>query len=420
VSTSTPPARVKAQATHLPEGIDPRLLSTGYGIRGMFVGSFRKIRGGDPGALPVVVGIVLIWVVFAMLAQNFLTADNYFLISRYIAYGGIMSLGLVMVLLLGEIDLSVGSMSGVASAIAVILTVSHHINWLLATVITVVICAGLGSFQGALFTYFRVPSFVVTLAGLLWLSGLQLFLLRNSGTINIPDANFMQKLDTLAYHGSVDYVLGALAVLGYILSAAFRRRQTMQAGLAAEAWSVIALKAAALAVGIGVALYALNRGQGLVLGFIILVVFLVAFSYMLKRTRYGQHVFAVGGNIEAARRAGINVNVIRISVFAIAGGMAALSGIVSASYVGSASLGAGGNTTLMYAIAAAVIGGTSLFGGRGTAWSALLGWLVLGSIQAGIFLLGLSAWAINVIVGGVLLVAAVVDALSRRRAAQRR
>jgi D-xylose transport system permease protein len=194
----------------------------------------------------------------------------------------------------------------------------------------------------------------------------------------------------------------------------------MQAGLAAEAWSVIALKAAALAVGIGVALYALNRGQGLVLGFIILVVFLVAFSYMLKRTRYGQHVFAVGGNIEAARRAGINVNVIRISVFAIAGGMAALSGIVSASYVGSASLGAGGNTTLMYAIAAAVIGGTSLFGGRGTAWSALLGWLVLGSIQAGIFLLGLSAWAINVIVGGVLLVAAVVDALSRRRAAQRR
>lgn len=393
---------------------DPRLLLQEEGMRGVLGAGLGRLRSGDLGSLPVIIGLIVVWVAFQVGSQNkFFIPSNIEDLSAYISFGGLITLGIVLVLLLGEIDLSVGSMSGLTAAIVAVLNVQHGWQSGIAVLVGVVIAAALGAFQGYVFDRFNVPSFVVTLAGLLAWYGLQLKVLGSTGTINFSGGLVE---DFLSYHFPTvwSYVIVTAAIVAYIAAMAFTKLQQSRAGLPSRPWSAIVIRAVIVAAATYLATVWLNRDLGLNLAFVMLLAFCVVFALFTTRTTYGRHIFAVGGNIEAARRAGINVRFIRISVFAIAGAMAGLGGVVNASYVSSASQSSGGNTLLLFSIAAAVIGGTSLFGGRGSAWSALLGWLVVGSIYKGIYLVGLSASAQNLIVGGVLAAAAVVDALARR------
>jgi D-xylose transport system permease protein len=393
---------------------DPRLIVQERGIAGLGHAFVARMRSGDLGSFPVVVGLIIIWAIFQQQTGHFISPRNLSNLAIEISYGGLISLGLVLVLLLGEIDLSVGSISGLCAAITAVLSVKHGWNPVVAIIVATAAGAGIGAFQGFVFSRFAVPSFVVTLAGLLGWSGLQLKVLGKTGTLNFPFNGFISDLTNYHFSDVIGYVFAAIAVAGFAASAISRRLQQERAGLPTQPWSVTGLAIAVIAVIGFVSVWELNRFQGVPLAIVIFLGFAILFAVVTTRTTYGRHIFAVGGNIEAARRAGISTSMIRISVFAISGAMAALGGVMSASYVLAASQSTGGSDLLLYTIAAAVIGGTSLFGGRGSAWSALLGWLVIGSIYQGMFLLGLSSDSQFMVIGGVLLAAAIIDALSRR------
>ena len=393
---------------------DPRLVLQEEGAGAYVRASIDRLRTGDLGSLPVVVGIVVIWAVFQWQNDAFLSPRNLVALAVQISYGGLISLGIVMVLLLGEIDLSVGSMSGLCASIMGVLSVTHGWDPVVAIIVAVAIGAAFGALQGFFFSRFQIPSFVVTLAGLLAFLGLQLKVLGNTGTLNFTFGGTISDLTNKHFGSAVAYTIAAVAVAIYLAVMLDTRRRRAAAGLTYEPMFAIAVRAAVLAVVLFVIMWELERAQGLPLAFVIFVAFVVLFSLVTTQTTYGRHVFAVGGNVEAARRAGISISMIRISVFALSGTMAAFGGIMNASYTLSVSQNSGGSDLLLYSIAAAVIGGTSLFGGRGSAWSALLGWLVIGSIYNGMFLLGLKADVQYMVIGAVLLVAAAVDALSRR------
>jgi D-xylose transport system permease protein len=374
----------------------------------------RKLRSGDIGALPVLVGLLIIWITFQSLNDAFLSPGNLYNLSRQISYGGVVSLGVVMVLLIGEVDLSVGSISGLGSAVLAVLVESHGWNPFLGMAVTILLGAAAGFLQGFIRTRFNVPSFVVTLGGLLLFYGMQLRVLGSTGTIRFPFGQTVAQIENLTFTDATSYVIVAAATVGYLLALANNRRRAREAGLPTQTWLGIGTRTAVLAVVALVSVWELNRGNGLPLALVILVGLVVVFWVLTTQTRYGQRVYAVGGNAEAAHRAGISVTGIRISVFCLSGAAAAFGGVMSASYVGAASQELGGDTLLLYAIAAAVIGGTSLFGGRGSAWAALLGWLVIGSIYNGMYLLNLESDIQYMIIGAVLIGAIVVDAVTRR------
>jgi D-xylose transport system permease protein len=374
----------------------------------------QRFRSGDVGALPVLAGLLIIWVTFQSLNGAFLSPDNLYNLSRQISYGGVVSLGVVMVLLIGEVDLSVGSVSGLGAAVLAVLVESHGWNPLLGILVTVLLGAAAGFVQGFIRTRFNVPSFVVTLGGLLLFYGLQLRVLGSTGTIRFPFGQTVAQIENLTFTTATSYALVAVATAVYLLALANNRRRTAQAGLPTRSWLGIGVRTAVLAVVAAFSVWELNRGSGLPLALLILVGLVLVFWVLSTQTRYGQRVYAVGGNAEAAHRAGISVTGIRISVFCLSGATAAFGGVLSASYVGAASQELGGDTLLLYAIAAAVIGGTSLFGGRGSAWAALLGWLVIGSIYNGMYLLNLESDIQYMIIGAVLIGAIVVDAVTRR------
>jgi D-xylose transport system permease protein len=373
----------------------------------------RRFATGDVGSLPVILGLVLIWAVFYALNPLFLSPLNLTNLLAQIAATGIVSVGIVLVLLLGEIDLSVGSVYGLGSAVMAVLAVQK--GWPAAPAIAAGVLTGtaIGTFHGFFFSRFRIPSFVVTLAGLLTWFGAQLHVLGEKGTINLNDPLILSLMNQF-YPASVGWALSVIVVAWLAADLFIVRRRRAAAGLPVGAWAGDIAKFIVIAAVIFGTMAVLAADKGVPLSLLILLAFIVGFDLLLTRTRFGRHVFAVGGNAEAARRAGISVNGIRIAVFAICGTMAAIGGVLGASRLEAVNYNSGTGDTLLNAIAAAVIGGTSLFGGRGTVWSALTGSLVIGSINNGLALLSAPSDVKFMITGGVLLAAVTIDAVARQ------
>ena len=374
---------------------------------------WRRVTQGDVGSLPVIAGLILIWLVFYFLNPLFLSPRNLTNLVSQIADIGIVSVGIVLVLLLGEIDLSVGSVYGLSSAVMAVLSVQYHWSAAPAIVAGLLVGAAIGTFQGFFFTRFRIPSFVVTLAGLLTWFGAQLHVMGEKGTINLDDPTIVQ-LAGQFYPPTVGWSLAVIAVVVLAADLAIRRRRRAVAGLPQTGLVGDLVRFGAIIAVILGAVAIMSSDQGIPLSLLILLGFVVGFDLITTRTKFGRHIFAVGGNAEAARRAGISVNGIRIAVFALCGTMAAAGGIMGASRLLAVNYNSGTGDTLLNAIAGAVIGGTSLFGGRGTVWSALTGALVIGSINNGLALLSAPSDVKFMVTGGVLLAAVTIDAVARQ------
>jgi len=405
---------VSAVAGTTPENLPVEKQSVGDAARGWWIG----VRNGELGALPIVVGIVIIAIYFQSRNSNFLTAGNFVNLIAQASPVIVIGMGVVFVLLLGEIDLSIGYVSGIGGVVAATLLVPDGNQTSTAVALIAALGAGaaIGLLQGFWFAKIGVPSFVVTLAGLLAWNGVVLQIIGNSGTIVIQD----KVINGLAN----DYMSNTLAlavlivsVAGFVLQQVLTVRARSRAGLPNVPWTLIILKILVVAgAGLFVVLWA-DSDRGLPYVTLLMLVAYVFWSFILNRTRFGRHVYAVGGNAEAARRAGINVDGIRIAVFTISGFMAALGGIILASRLSSVDTSTGGGSILLYSIAAAVIGGTSLFGGRGDVRSAVLGGVVIGMVANGLGLLNVAVGTQFVVTGIVLLAAATLDSLSRRRSA---
>jgi D-xylose transport system permease protein len=374
----------------------------------------QRVRSGELGAWPVLIGLVIIWAVFQLLNDRFLSAQNLSNLTLQIAATGCISVGIVLVLLLGEIDLSAGSVAGLAAAILAVLTVRRSWGDIAAIVAAIIIGGLIGAFHGTVFAKLGVPAFVVTLAGNLGWQGLQLYLLSPQGTINIPYDSLIGKLTHTNLSLALGWILGVIVVVLYAAAAFVDRARRSKAELPTRSPRVDIFRIVGLAVVVAVTVAVLNSWQGVPLALVIFVGIVAVFDLILRRTRYGRSIFAVGGNVEAARRAGINVVAIRITVFSLCSALAAFGGILIASRGYSAGQSTGGGDVLLLSIAAAVIGGVSLFGGRGSTWGALLGSLVLGSISSGMFLLQLDSSVRYMITAAVLLAAVILDAISRR------
>jgi D-xylose transport system permease protein len=326
---------------------------------------------------------------------------------------GLIAIGVVLVLLLGEIDLSVAIVSGLAAGVAAILNIKHGVSPLLSLLAALGVGALIWLFQGSFVAFLRVPSFVVTLAGFIGWQGALLQVLGTTGTVNLRP-NLITQLTTTFFTHAVGWALAAVAIAAYLVTQVIEYRRRRAAGLRPRPIQEIVFRTAIVAVALLVATYELNRDRGLPLAVVILVGLVVIFDLITKRTTYGRHIFAVGGNPEAARRAAISVPGIQLSVFVLASTLAAAGGLLAASRLLAVNQSSGGGDLLLNSIAAAVIGGTSLFGGRGTVWAALLGALVIGSISNGMDLLAYSSAVKFIVTGAVLLAAVTVDATARR------
>jgi D-xylose transport system permease protein len=385
------------------------------GLSGALRGFVDQVRSGDLGMLPVVVGLLLISVVFTALNPVFLAPNNLVNLLFDAAAVGLIALGVVCVLLLGEIDLSIGSMSGLASAMTGVLWVNSGVPLPITIVAVVLTGAVVGAVFGFLRNKFEMPSFVATLAGLLALLGMQLYILGPTGSINMPFTSPLVRFgQILIMPAWISYLVAIVPGALIILGAMRTNQQRSAANLSSGGMSVPVAKAAALTTALVFAVFYLEQGRGVPWMFAVFVLFVVILDYALTRTKWGRSMFAVGGNAEAARRSGINVQRIRMSAFVVCSSFAALGGVFAAARLASASQQAGTGDVNLNAIAAAVIGGTSLFGGRGTAWSALLGVLVIMAISNGLTLLNLSSSLRYMITGAVLAIAVIVDSLARR------
>lgn len=370
---------------------------------------------GDVGALPVIVGLVLIWGIFYLVKPVFVSPGNLTNLMLQISAMGTLSVGLVLVLLLGEIDLSVGMTSGLAAASMAVLNVKYGLPAPVALLAGLGIGIAVGLANGLFITRVGLPSFVVTLAAQLGLLGLLLYLLGDTGTLNLRDPLILGVAGTF-FPSVLGWVLGLMAVAFYAASQLSLQRRRRAAGLSVPATRDVMLRVALVAVLVLGAIAMFNRDRGLPLAVVLFMGFVVFFDQVTRHTRFGRYIFAVGGNAEAARRAGISVNGVRLAVFALCGLMAATGGIMGAARLRAVNQSSGSGDLLLNAIAAAVIGGTSLFGGRGSVWSAFLGALVIGSISNGMDLLALPSSAKYMITCVVLLAAVSIDAMVRRRA----
>jgi len=388
---------------------------------------WTRVRSGESGALPVILGLIVIVVYFQIRNSLFLSAGN--LVNLMTQAAWIVTLGMaeVFVLLLGEIDLSIGYSSVIGAVFTLwLLQPPHPAPLILAVVVGLAFTAAYSGIQGIVITRLRLPSFVVTLAGLLFAQGLLLEVVNSAapnsgGTIRLYN-NVITDIEGGAMSPLAGWIVMAVAVV--LGGALFVVRDTRRraSGLAAPPASVTWLKVIVMAIaGVVVVLIGnINRGVGFAVvkgvPWVVLVVLivLVAWSWLLGRTRFGRYVYAIGGNAEAARRAGINLSRIRVIAFSLCGLTAGIMGIIYASYLGSVSSNVNGGQNVLYAVAAAVIGGTSLFGGRGKMLGAVLGGLIVAVIYNGLELLGLGAAPQNMWTAAVLLAAVTVDTVARR------
>jgi len=385
-----------------------------------------RVRGGDVGALPAILGLIVLCAVFGSLREAFLTERNFANLTQQAAPVMVIAMGLVFVLLLGEIDLSAGFASGVAAAVMATLLAERNWPWYAAVGAALLTGLVIGTVIGTLVSRVGIPSFVVTLAAFLAFQGTVLLIIGQGGNVSVRD-EVVLAIENDTVPPGLGWVLWAAGIAGYAAVLLLRVSRRRSRGLVAEPLAVVAARVGALALLTGAAVHVLNlersnnpalnslRGMPIVVPMVVLL--LIVLTFVLSRTSYGRHLYAVGGNAEAARRAGINVAALRTSVFMIGSTMAALGGIIAASRATSVDPNAGGSNTLLYAVGAAVIGGTSLFGGKGKVRDAVLGGLVIAVIVNGMGLLGYSAGVQFITTGLVLLLAASVDALSRKRAA---
>ena len=378
----------------------------------------ERLRQGDVGAWPVVGGLVAITIVFSALNDRFLAPENLTNLALQMAATGTISLGIIMVLLLGEIDLSAGSVSGLCATVTTIMQVKQGWNPLLAILAGLALGAAIGFVHGLMFTKLRMPSFVVTLAGLMGWLGLLLFLLRDGGTINLPFTGFISKLSDTWLPSWLSWAVVAALVLVSGGAGLVTRRLRLAAGLPVTPlwWSLA--RTGGLAVLLAGAVVIMSADRGVPLLLVIFGTLVVAFDLVLRQTVFGRWIYAVGGNAEAARRAGINVTRIRILAFVLASTLAAAGGILAASRLSAVNQASGGSDILLMAIAAAVIGGTSLFGGRGRGYDALLGVLVIQAITSGMYLLSVDSSVRFMVTAAVLALAVAIDSLARRGAAR--
>ncbi len=389
------------------------------GLGGVYRRAVDNIKSGNLGVLPIAVGIVFIVVFFSFKATNFFTANNFDNVIIQMAGTAMLAYGVVFVLLLGEIDLSISYVAGIGALTVAELQLpgsGHQINGLLAMVCAVAVCALIGGVQGSIVAFVGVPSFVVTLAGFLIWQGVILQQLEQPGSIIIQD-RWINYTASYFFSATAGWIIAglisgiyAVGVLGGVLSK--RRAQVAIGRPVMVIAKVIGVTAASFLV-----VAVCNHAQvphGLPLAGVLVVLFLVVLTFLAKRTTFGRHVYAVGGNAEAARRAGISVPRIRVIVFMISGAMAAIGGIILAANVNSVDLNFGGGTLLLNSIAAAVIGGVSLFGGRGEVRAAFLGALVIATVSNGLNTAGYATGIIYMVTGVILLLAVTLDTIARR------
>jgi D-xylose transport system permease protein len=383
----------------------------------------NRVRGGDMGALPAILGLIVLFIIFGLANDRFFSALN---MANLITQAGaivVLAMGLVLVLLLGDIDLSAGVAGGASACVMGLLIAKHGQPWGVAVLGAVLTGAVIGLVIGVLVAKLGIPSFVVTLAFFLGLQGLTLKLIGEGGSVRV-DQEVIKGITKNNVPVMWGWIFAVAIIVVFALLSLRSHRVKVNKGLQHEPLAVVLVKIAALAAILLIVTAVLNVNRAPNPGFTIegipyvlplVAALLIFWTFVLGRTAYGRHVYAVGGNPEAARRAGISVDRIRISVFVFASSMAALSGIIAASNLGKVSTSSGGSNTLLYAVGAAVIGGTSLFGGKGKARDAVIGGLVIATIANGLGLLDQASWINYVVTGGVLLLAASVDAISRRR-----
>jgi D-xylose transport system permease protein len=418
VDPSVPPA-VTADVEEPPTPRPPEGRAAQETLAGFAQRWWQGVKAGELGSLPIIVGLAVIVVVFGFLDDTFLTERNFTNLLLQTAAIATIAIGVVFVLLIGEIDLSVAFVSAVGGVVMTLLLRPDDPGWpwWLAILAALLVTTAIGFVQALVITKAGVPSFVVTLAGLLIWSGVVLILTTQAsqvGTIRIQDQTVVRIANDFLSE-TAGWIVGAAAVLAYALAQLNTARQRRASGLYGKPFLLIVLQVAGLALVTFAAVWYCNQDRGVPYAILILIVFLIFWSFIAARTRFGRHVYAVGGNAEASRRAGINVDRVRIAVFMISGFMAGVGGIMLASRLRSVATNTGGGQLLLLVIAAAVIGGTSLFGGVGRVVSALLGALVIGSITNGMDLLGLASGTKFVITGLVLLGAVLIDALAKRR-----
>jgi D-xylose transport system permease protein len=392
-------------------------------LKGAASDYWSRVKAGDIGALPAILGLIVLCAIFGAMSDVFLTPGNFANLLTQAAAVIVIAMGLVFVLLLGEIDLSAGYAAGVSGAVLVILITNHQVAWYIAFPISIMVGGLLGFILGTLVARVGIPSFVVTLAAFLAFQGLLLLLAGEGGTIRIEDETILavQNSNLSPLLSWVFFIVVAVTYVGTGLNRLNTRRR---AGLKTELVKLWVIKTTTLLLITGGAVFALtverSNNPDLVslkgIPYVVpLILFLLAVgTFVLGRTAFGRHIYAVGGNAEAARRAGINVKRVRIAAFVICSALAAVAGMIFASRQNSISPTTGGSSTLLYAVGAAVIGGTSLFGGKGKMRDAILGGLVVAVIDNGMGLLGYAAGIKFIVTGVVLLVSAGVDAVSRR------
>jgi D-xylose transport system permease protein len=392
------------------------------GVAGLYQRAWLNLRTGNLGPFPIIVGEILVVAIFGLTATNFFTAVNFVNLITQTAGTAMLAYGVVYVLLLGEIDLSIGYLAGIGALIVAELQLpgsSWHMNGILAMFIAVAACAAIGGVQGSIVAFVGVPSFVVTLGGFLIWQGVILNKLEQRGTIIIQD-RWINYTDAYIFSHFGGYLIAAILTALYPISILYKMVVARGTQIAAQNWAIVAIKA----VGIGIAAFGTvaiaNHGkiittpEGLPLAGVLIVIVFVVLTFLAKWTTFGRHVYAVGGNAEAARRAGISVSRIRVLVFMISGATAAMGGIIFAAQVNSVALTFPPGNLLLNAIAAAVIGGVSLFGGRGEVRGALLGAVLIGTLQNGLNTLNVSNGWIYIITGLVLLGAVTLDTFARR------
>jgi len=393
-------------------------------LKGAASNYLSRIKAGDIGSLPAVLGLVSLVAVFGSMSEFFLTNRNLANLLTQAAPVMVIAMGLVFVLLLGEIDLSAGYASGVCGAVLVLLVTNHGWSWYAALGASIAVGAILGTLIGTLVSRLGIPSFVVTLAAFLAFQGVLLLLAGEGGTIPIADKTILA-VENSNLSPIQGWILWAVTSVLYVVSGLNRINSRRKAGLVVELTQLWAMKTAVLLLITGGAVYTLNQERGLSAAnstkgvpFVapLILVILVVGTFVLSKTAFGRHIYAVGGNAEAARRAGINVKRVRTIAFVICSGLASIAGMLFASRMNSISPSTGGSSTLLYAVGAAVIGGVSLFGGKGRMRDAILGGLVVAVIDNGMGLLGYGAGIQYLVTGAVLLVSAGVDAISRRGA----
>jgi D-xylose transport system permease protein len=375
----------------------------------------RALVAGDLGPLPVVVGLVAVWIFFQTQNANFLTSRNLSNLTLQMAVTAILAMAVVVVMVAGEIDLSLGSVTGVTSALLGVLLTNDHWSTSAALAATFALGLGIGLLQGLVTVLVGVPSFIVTLGGFLAWAGVQLAVIGPAGNLQVNNGTIAAIGNNYLSHSSAWLIAGA-AVAGLALVEALRMRERRRSNASGSIAGPV-FRVVALAAGLGAVVAFLNGNFGVPYVLVLFLTVGAALGWIMRRTFFGRYVYAVGGNAEASRRSGIPVKTVRVAALSLSGLLAGLAGVVSTSTLYATSANVGGSILLLEAIAAAVIGGTSLFGGRGRVYMALLGTLVIASVQNGLGLLGKSASTEDIATGTILVLAVSLDALNRRRRA---